>query len=409
MSATSRTFLSPGQTPWRHRLAYSAVLGQLQRLPQGALTVVLPDGRWVQCGRADALSRATIEVKRWRFFSRILAGADIGLGESYMDGDWRCDDIGALFSVLVENQQHLSTGAGWSWLVRLGGRARGWLHANTRRGSRRNIAYHYDLGNDLYRLFLDRTMTYSCAVYRRPGASLDEAQEEKLDGICRRLELGARAEVLEIGSGWGGFAIHAAGRYGARVTGITLSRSQLELARERAVAAGVGERVDFRLCDYRDVSGSFDHIVSIEMFEAVGYDYYRAFFTACDRVLRPGGRMLLQTITVPDERFEAYRRGDDFIRKHIFPGGLLASVARIRRTLREHTRLRIEWIENIGPHYAPTLRAWRERFMQRLPEVRRLGYGERFIRMWEIYLASCEAQFAASTLGDVQILLTRAR
>jgi cyclopropane-fatty-acyl-phospholipid synthase len=213
--------------------------------------------------------------------------------------------------------------------------------------------------------------------------------------------------VLEIGSGWGGFAIHAAAHYGCRVTSITLSQRQLELARERARDAGVSQLVEFRLCDYRDVDGSFDRIVSIEMFEAVGYEYYPAFFGACDRLLRAGGRMLLQTITVPDEQFETYRRGFDFIRKYIFPGGLLASVGAINRTVQEQTRLRIDWVRNIGPSYAPTLHAWRDRFMEHLPEVRRLGFDDRFIRMWEFYLACCEAQFAARSIGDVQLMLRR--
>jgi cyclopropane-fatty-acyl-phospholipid synthase len=369
--------------------------------------VTLPDGGLQQFGRADSLPRVDLCVKRWRFFWRLLAGADVGLGESYMDGDWECSDIAALCSLFVLNQEQLGAGLGWTWLLRAGNRARAWMRANTRGGSRRNIAYHYDLGNDLYRLFLDRTMMYSCGVYPSAGASLEEAQEVKIDGICRRLELAPGVDVLEIGSGWGGFAIHAAEHYGAHVTSITLSQRQLDLARERAAAAGVGERIEFRLCDYRDVQGLFDRIVSIEMFEAVGFEYYKAFFAACDRVLRPGGRMLLQTITVPDERFDTYRRGYDFIRKYIFPGGLLASVGAINRTVQENTRLHIEWIQNIGPHYAPTLRSWRDRFMHHLPEVRRLGYGDRFIRMWEFYLACCEAQFAAQTLGDVQMVLEK--
>jgi cyclopropane-fatty-acyl-phospholipid synthase len=250
-------------------------------------------------------------------------------------------------------------------------------------------------------------MAYSCAVFDATHTTLADAQEEKLDGICRSLELQPGMHVLEIGSGWGGFAIHAARRYGCRVTSITLSQRQLELARERAREAGVEALVDFRLCDYRDVQGSFDRIVSIEMFEAVGYEYYAAFFRTCDRALRAGGRMLLQTITVPDEHFEAYRRGFDFIRKYIFPGGLLASVGVINETVQKQTRLRIEQVRNIGPHYAPTLHAWRQRFMQRLPEVRSLGFDERFIRMWEFYLACCEAQFAARSIGDVQLVLRR--
>jgi cyclopropane-fatty-acyl-phospholipid synthase len=374
----------------------------------GFLSLTLPDGRELRFGNADSQPRVSLSVKRWRFFWRTLAGADVGLGESYMDADWECSDIAALCALFVLNEKSFAAGLGWTWLLRAGNRLRALMRPNTRRGSRRNIAYHYDLGNEFYRLFLDsRTMAYSCAVFDDKSATLDEAQEAKLDGICRRLELHPDSEVLEIGSGWGGFAIHAATRYGCRVTSITLSQRQLELARKRAVEAGVDALVEFRLCDYRDVQGSFDRIVSIEMFEAVGYEYYDAFFGACDRLLRHGGRMLLQTITVPDERFDAHRRDFDFIRKYIFPGGLLASVGAINRSVQRQTRLRVDQIRNIGPHYAPTLRAWRERFMQHLPEVRRLGFDDRFIRMWEFYLACCEGQFATRSIGDVQLVLKR--
>jgi cyclopropane-fatty-acyl-phospholipid synthase len=281
------------------------------------------------------------------------------------------------------------------------------LHANRPARSARNIQYHYDLSNDLYQLFLDDSLTYSCAVFEPADLSLAQAQTRKIDQICRRLELRPGLALLEIGSGWGAFAIHAARHYGCRVTSLTLSRQQLELARERVAAAGLEAAVDIRLCDYREISGSFDRIVSIEMFEAVGYEYYRVFFEQCDRLLRPGGRMFLQTITVPDQRFERYRREFDWIRKYIFPGGLLASAHAIATALMRYTDLRIEWMQDIGPHYARTLRCWRERFLARRAEVDRLGFDERFHRMWEFYLASCEAAFATRHIGDVQMLLRR--
>ena len=213
--------------------------------------------------------------------------------------------------------------------------------------------------------------------------------------------------ILEIGSGWGAFAIHAARQYQCRVTSLTLSDEQLQLARERVAAAGVESLVDIRLCDYRKISGSFDRIVSIEMFEAVGYEYYGAFFGRCSQVLKPNGKMFLQTIYMNDQRFDAYRRDFDWIRKYIFPGSLLASVDGITTALKHHTQLRVEWMRDIGVHYARTLRTWRERFMRRLPEVRQLGFDERFIRMWEFYLASCEASFAVRYIGDVQMILAR--
>jgi cyclopropane-fatty-acyl-phospholipid synthase len=279
--------------------------------------------------------------------------------------------------------------------------------ANTLRGSRRNIGRHYDLSNDLYRVFLDESMTYSCGVFTSPTDTLEEAQRAKLDGICRRLGLQRGQHVLEIGSGWGSFAMHAAQHYGCRVTSITLSAEQQRLATERIAAAGLSDLVDIQFRDYRKMTGLFDHIISIEMLEAVGYEYFATFFRACDRLLKQHGRMFLQTITVPDQRFDSYRREFDWIRKYIFPGGCLASVAAVNETLKRHTTLQMEWMREIGTHYAPTLRHWRERFFAKLPEVRRLGFDDRFIRMWEFYLASCEAGFATRYIGDVQMVLSR--
>jgi len=397
----------PRGVPVRCRLAAKLVLAQLSQWHAGVLSVALPDGTVLTFGDHDAAPAVTLTVKDWRFFWRVLTAGDIGVGESYMAGEWECNDLVELCRLFLRDQSMLACRSPWTLTARL----RHWLlrlaRANTLTGSRRNIRYHYDLSNDLYRLFLDESMMYSCGVFASADASLEDAQQHKIDEICRRLELAPGHEVLEIGSGWGAFAIHAARRYGCRVTSLTLSEQQFQLARERVAAAGLESSVDIRLCDYRRIGGHFDRIVSIEMFEAVGYEYYGAFFGKCSALLKPNGYMFLQTIYAPDQRFDMYRRDFDWIRKYIFPGALLASVYGITRALKEHTALRVEWMQEIGTHYARTLRAWRERFLGRLTEVRQLGFDDRFIRMWEFYLASCEAGFSTRYIGDVQMVLAR--
>jgi cyclopropane-fatty-acyl-phospholipid synthase len=389
----------------RDRLAARLVLGQMARWRSGCVLLVLPDGSSLRLGDPSSSRQVRVTVKDWRFFRRALAAGDIGAGESYMDGEWWATDLVELCRLFLADPSVLDYRSPWtvadrlrSWLIRIS-------QTNTVRRSRRNIRHHYDLSNDFFRLFLDESMTYSCAFFSDPEVGLEEAQRAKIDRICRRLELGPGMRVLEIGSGWGALAIHAAQEYGCRVTSLTVSEGQLRLARERAAEAGVGSSVDIRLCDYRAACGQFDRIVSVEMLEAVGYEYYGTFFRKCAELLSPGGRMLLQTITVPDHRFDRYRRELDWIRKYIFPGGLLPSVFEIARAVKENTRLQIHWMEDIGPHYAATLRCWRERYLRRLPEVRGLGFDDRFIRMWEFYLSSCEAAFSVGYVGDLQIEL----
>jgi cyclopropane-fatty-acyl-phospholipid synthase len=396
----------PNAVRRRDRLAARLVLSRLARWRGAPLTMVLPEGSEIPLGGENVGAPITIRIDDWRFFWRALTSADIGVGESYMDGEWRTDDLVGVCRGFLSDPAALDYDSStWTIGDRLLNVWRRLSSLNTISGSRRNIRHHYDLSNDLFRLFLDDTMLYSCAVYRREDASLGEAQLEKVDGICRALGFRPGHEVLEIGGGWGAFAIHAAQRYGCRVTSLTLSEEQLRLARERVAAAGLEDRVEIRLCDYREANDAFDRIVSIEMFEAVGYEYFGTFFQTCARCLRPGGRMLLQTISVPDQRFERYRRSFDWIRKYVFPGGLLPSLHEITRAVKEHSSLRIHRVEDIGLHYARTLRHWRDRFLTRLPEVRRLGFDDRFIRMWEFYLASCEAAFAVRYVSDLQIEL----
>ncbi|MEX1104438.1 MAG: cyclopropane-fatty-acyl-phospholipid synthase family protein, partial [Dehalococcoidia bacterium] len=282
------------------------------------------------------------------------------------------------------------------------------IRRNTRAGSQRNIAAHYDLGNDFYRLFLDETMTYSSAVFATPDQDLAEAQRNKYRIIAANAGLEPGQHVLEIGTGWGGFALYAAGELGCRVTSVTISREQYELARERAHAAGLDDRVDVQLRDYRDIEGTYDAIVSIEMLEAVGAEYFATFFEVCDRALRPGGRMSLQSITFPDAAYERQRRGANWIQTYIFPGGLCPSLSVIERSIHD-TRFLVNGVTDIADSYALTLRVWRQRFMARLDEVRSMGFDERFIRMWEYYLALSEAGFATGISQDLQIVLEKRR
>jgi cyclopropane-fatty-acyl-phospholipid synthase len=280
------------------------------------------------------------------------------------------------------------------------------MERNTPVGARANIARHYDLSNDLFAAFLDETMTYSCAVFE-PGDSLADAQRRKYDAMCDLAGVGEHDHVLEIGTGWGGMAMHAAATRGCRVTSITISREQKQLAEQRVRAAGLERRVEILLCDYRQLYGRFDKIVSIEMFEAVGEEYWPEYFAVCDRLLAPGGRMALQTITMPDARYRASRRSYTWVHKYIFPGGLIPSERAIARALERGSRLRVSSATEIGHHYPATLRAWRERFLARYEEVRGLGFDETFRRTWEFYLAYCEAGFRHGAIGDVQLVLER--
>ena len=335
-----------------------------------------------------------VEVRNRDVYRRLLWRPRMGLGESYVAGDWQADDLPSLFEILIRSVD------AWRRDSRLARLERFRPHVSPRqslRRARRNIGYHYDLGNNLYELFLDESMTYSCGIWAE-GDTLAEAQRRKLRRVCELLELGPDDHVLEIGCGWGSFARVAAEEYGARVTGLTLSEEQAAFARARGV--------DVRLQDYRTVDGQFTKIASIEMLEAIGHAQYPTYFRAIDRLLAPGGRACIQVIAMPDERYEHYRRHDDWIRRYIFPGSLLPSVRALGRAM-AGTTLRLASVDDIGPDYAPTLQAWRERFLARLDDVRRLGYDERFVRTWEFYLAYCEAAFRTRSIRDVQLVLTR--
>ncbi|SEL07099.1 cyclopropane-fatty-acyl-phospholipid synthase [Pseudoxanthomonas sp. GM95] len=342
------------------------------------------------------------------FWRMAALNGSVGAGEAFMDGLWDCDDVVVLMRMLVRNRDLLD--AMDSGTARLGGALMKLLHLfarNTRTGSRRNIAAHYDLGNPLFSLFLDENLMYSSAIYEDEGESLETAATRKLDRICQKLQLGPQHRVVEIGTGWGGFALHAAGKYGCHVTTTTISREQHDLAAQRIAAAGLQDRITLLMQDYRDLEGTFDRVVSIEMIEAIGHQYLDTYFAKVASLLKPDGQAMIQAITIEDHRYVQARDSVDFIKRHIFPGSFIPSVAAMTGALAKSSDLRLFNLEDIGPSYALTLRAWRERFMGQLDQVRALGYDSRFIRMWEFYLAYCEAGFLERSIGDVHLWLTK--
>ncbi len=379
----------------------------LESLRGGSLELV-SNGRTYKFGEEESPLRAVLVVHRDRFFRRALFAGDVAIGEAWMDGDWSSPDLVSVVRLAVRNLarmegQNRLLSAFRRGLDALGHRLRG----NSVARSRRNIRAHYDLSNDFFRLFLDRSMMYSCAFFESEDDSLEAAQFQKLDRICQKLRLGPEDHVLEIGTGWGGFAEHAVRHYGCQVTTTNISAEQYQHASQRFQAIADRDRIELLQQDYRHLRGRYDKIVSIEMFEAVGLPYYDDFFRACDRLLRPDGSMLLQTITINEQTFRAYRRRADFIQKHIFPGSELASVSEILRSLARATNLSPYHAEDIGTHYARTLAQWRKRFHNALAEVRTLGFEDRFIRMWDYYLAYCEGAFLERHIGDFQLLLTK--
>lgn len=384
------------------RLAFRA----LDALQGGSLLLRNPDGRGRRFGNGDG-PEVVVDVRRPEaLWSKIAQRTRVGVGESYVDGDWDCDDLPALFGLLGRNIHRAQDSA---VLRAVYGFQRLRPVCEQRQDletARDNIHAHYDLGNDLFLLMLDPTMSYSCAYWERPGMTLQEAQEAKLRLVAEKLRLGRDDHVLEIGCGWGGFAIYAARRYGCRVTGLTISPSQAALARERVREAGLDALVDIVERDYRLVEGRYSRIVSIEMLEAIGYAEYDTYFRAIDRLLAPAGTAVIQTIGIPDHRFERYRRTPDWIQQFVFPGSLLPSLEAVARSVAK-TPLIIAGVEEIGFGYARTLREWRENVRVNVDEIRALGYDDRFLRIWNFYLGYCEAAFAIRALRDFQLVLTR--
>jgi len=391
------------------RFSRGILLKLLQGLERGRLHLV--DGTEHHAfGRASGRFplEATLTVHHQRFYGDCLFGGTIGAGEAYMSGFWSTNDLTAVIRIFALHPE-LFSGMDKGF-ARIMTPLYKYFHAskkNTRAGSRRNIVAHYDLGNDFYRLFLDDTMTYSCGIFERPDSSLQEASIAKYDRICRKLELSPADHVLEIGAGWGGFAIHAAAHYGCRVTTTTISDRQHEMAGQRFTAAGLSDRITLLKQDYRDLTGTFDKLVSIEMIEAVGHHFLEEFFLVCSNRLKPDGQMLLQAITIRDQVFDWHKHNVDFIKRYIFPGSCIPSVAAIADAVARATDLRMFHLEDITAHYATTLQKWRENFFANLDSIKALGFPDAFIRMWEFYLCYCEGGFAERYLGDVQVLFTK--
>ena len=383
------------------------VLDYLGRTRSGTLHLTLPDGTSHTFG-GQTPPAAKMRINDHRFFSRVVIGGDIGFGEAFMADEWDSDDVTAVVRFFIRNRDTVRDGRFGTTVL---SKAVEWLRhlarRNTLLGSRRNIRRHYDLSNGFFQTFLDKTMAYSCAAFPSREASLEAAQQNKYARLIEKARLTADDHVLEIGCGWGGFAIEAVRRTGCRITGITVSREQFQMARERVRAAGLQDRIRIEFKDYRHVAGQFDKIVSIEMLEAVGHAYFKIFFRSLERLLKPRGIVVLQTITIPDQRYESYRRERDWIQKHIFPGGLLPSLTVLTRTMTRHSRLMVEQVENIGDHYALTLAEWRRRFVAARDTVARLGFDRPFQRKWIYYLSSCEAGFRERVLGNLQLVLTR--
>lgn len=391
-------------------LARRGVLKLLTRLQFGTLDITLPDGtRTVFGEQAEDGLHVAATIHDDRFFREVASGGSLGAAEAYLQGLWSTEDLTGLMRLMCRNLsrlESLETG-----LARVSGwvaRAGHWLSRNTFAGSRRNISAHYDLSNEFFQLFLDPTLMYSSGLFEQSDMTMQQASVAKLDRICRKLDLRATDHVIEIGTGWGGWALHAARNYGCRITTTTISRKQYELAQQRIDAAGLSERVTILFEDYRNLEGEYDKLVSIEMIEAVGNAFLPAYFRKCDELLRPGGKMLVQGITMPDYRYAAYCRSVDFIQKYIFPGGHLPSVGAMQEATQQTKLLLVDALQ-FPDSYARTLQCWRREFMGRLDEVRALGFDDRFIRMWDYYLCYCEAAFLERSVSVGQFVWEKPR
>jgi cyclopropane-fatty-acyl-phospholipid synthase len=389
-------------------LARRIIWGRLENLENGRLEI--KDGHDHRAFGTSGENNlaANIEVRDPCFYRHMLFGGSLGAAEAFIRDYWSCDDLVSLVRIICRNAD-FSNGMerGLARLLSPFRRIAHVLRRNTASGSRRNIASHYDLGNDFFSLFLDETMAYSCAIFPHADSTLYEASVAKFDRICRKLELTADDHLLEIGSGWGGFAIYAAQNYGCRVTTTTISRKQYDYTRQQIEAAGLTDRITILCEDYRALIGSFDKLVSIEMIEAVGHEYFDDYFRVCSQHLKPHGMMLLQAIVIPDLRYDRYRRSVDFIQRYIFPGGCLPSIGAISQSVGRATDFRLTHLEDITSHYAETLALWRRRFHANLDQIRGLGFSEEFIRTWEFYFCYCEGAFRERAIGDVQILLNK--
>ena len=407
VSLSSERHLDTRQKPRiLDRLAFKLVIQQLKKIQLGRLVLIDRDQQFVFGVEGDLIAR--IHIHDRSFYSDIAFGGSIGAGEAYMRGAWSCDDLVTLVRLLVRNINVVDDmEGGTAALTRPFQKLFHWVNRNTREGARRNISAHYDLGNDFFSSWLDSSMMYSSAIFPTADASLHEAQIYRLNHICNQLQLSSSDHLVEIGTGWGSMAIHAVHNFGCRVTTTTLSLEQYEHTLERVKKAGLEDQITVLLQDYRDLEGTFDKLVSIEMIEAIGWQQFDTYFAKCGELLKPGGRLLIQAITIADQRYENAKRSVDFIQRYIFPGSNLPSISAMTSSIARKSDLLVTGLEDIGLHYAKTLRYWRQAFLDQLPLVREMGYSDDFIRMWEFYLCYCEGGFLERAISDVHLIADR--
>ena len=398
-----KPFSFPGSRNIMRRLVHK----KLNNLNEGSIEIIEGNSKKT-FGNVNSKLSVKISIYSSEFYSLLLTKGSIGALESYIEGHWSCNDLVALSRMIIRDDiaaDNLEKGFAMItkpllWLyIR--------LNPNTKVGSKKNIRAHYDLSNDFFKVFLDKTLTYSCAIFSKPEMSLRDAQIEKLDRLCRKIGLTSQDTLLEIGTGWGSFAIHAAKNYGSSITTPTISKEQFDFASARIRKAGLENKITVLQKDYRDLTGSFDKLVSIEMIEAVGPQFMSTFIKKCCSLIKPNGLMAFQGITMSEQNFKQYLRGTDFLRKYIFPGGSLISISQINEHIKNHSDMRFVHLEDITNHYALTLKEWRKRFNKKIEEIYSLGFSESFCRLWEVYLASCEAAFLENHIGDVQMVFAR--
>ena len=390
---TSKTFLE--------RFAKHKLLQRLQNLQAGKIR--LRDANDCRDYGCNGGLDVQVDVHRGRFYRKMFFGS-VAIADSYVSGDWDCNDLTSLFRIFLRNRKALELNTGWLANLRSSGtRCLHWLHANTLRGSRKNISAHYDLGNDFFKLWLDETMAYSAGIFLDPSDSLKAASEEKFSRACRKLNLTPGDRLIEIGTGFGGMSIHAAENFGCEVTTTTISGQQHSESNKRILESTAADRITLLQRDYRELQGKFDKLVSIEMIEAVGHRYLDTFFRKCSSLLKDDGTMVLQAITMPERNHDRYLNSVDFLQRYIFPGGCLPSLASILESVGRSSDLRFVHAEDMAPHYAETLRRWRTSFLNSLDSIRQLGYSEELIRLWNFYLCYCEAAFEERYIGVLQI------
>ncbi len=407
--ALTRAKIPTSPYRWIDRIAKNIFQSKFDEITHGRITV--KEGHSEHTFGKDDIDfplHATIIVHEASFYSDVIFGGSVGAGEAYMARSWDCHQLTDLVRIILRNEHVLnSIDGGFGKLMLPLHKVFHFLHRNSLSGSRKNIEAHYDLGNDMFKLFLDPTMMYSSGIFQHQDMTMEQASIAKLDRICQKLQLNKNDRLLEIGTGWGGFALYAAKNYGCHVTTTTISKQQFEYTRKKIQEEGLGDRITLLCEDYRNLTGQYDKLVSIEMIEAVGHTYYKNYFEHCNKLLKPEGMMLLQSITIADQRYQAAKKEVDFIQRYIFPGGSLPSIEIIAQNVSQYTDMRFYQLEDIGQHYATTLAQWRKQFFSKIEEVQKLGYSETFIRMWDFYLCYCEGGFRENSIGTIQLLLTK--